>query len=361
MLRIEQPFHGAVLNRRHGTQTDSGLTITVSGSAPGYGAVTVNGAPAKVINGRFTAQATIAAPEQDIVAEYHGTFGAQKHTVRVVWDQYSRPRYRFSIDDNSFWLRDVCRNDYGSLFDCFYLDILRNLNREYGAKFTLNVYSKTDDNPDAPFEIREFSEKYKGEFADNADWMVLAFHAKSNTPDRPYQYAPAEQSLADKHMVEEQIVRIAGPATLAPPTVIHWGMVQPSALKPLYDDGVRVLSGFSHPTAHGYDVNYWLDDARSEWLYNNEALKDFDSALLFSCVDIVCNSCPVEEIAPTLQPRFDNPAQAEIMDLFTHEQYFWPFYGRYVPDHGERLNQTLRWVTEHGYEPVFLHQGFMGI
>lgn len=361
MLRIEQPFHGAVLNHRHGTQSDTGLTITVSGSAPEYGAVTINGVPAKVVNGRFTGQATITEVEQDIVAKYSGTFGTHKHRVRVVWDQKSRPRYRFSIDDNSFWLRDVCRNDYGSLFDCFYLNILRNLNREYGAKFTLNVYSKTDDNPAEPFEITEFSEKYKGEFADNADWMVLAFHAKSNLPDRPYQYATAEQLLADKHMVEEQILRIAGPATLAPPTVIHWGMVQPSALKPLYDDGVRVLSGFAHPTAHGYDVNYWLDHARSEWLYNNEALKDFESGIVFSRVDIVCNNCPVEQIAPTLQPLHESPEQAEIMDLFTHEQYFWPFYGRYVPDHGERLNQTLRWVTEHGYEPVFFHQGFMGI
>ena len=361
MLRIEDPFHGAVVNHRHGVQDDSGLTLTVTGAAPAYGEVTVDGRPAKVVNGRFTAQARVTAPEQDIVAEYSGTFGKQQHTVRVVWDKASRPRYRFSIDDNSFWLRDVCRHDYASLFDCFYLDILRNLNREYGAKFTLNIYSKTDDNPDQPFELTEFPEKYRGEFAENAGWLVLAFHAKSNLPDRPYQYASAEKLLADKHQVEEQIVRIAGPATLAHPTVIHWGMVQPSALRPLYDDGVRVLSGFANPTAYGYDVNYWLDSERSEWLYNNEAIKDFESGIVFSRVDIVCNNCAVEQIEPTLAPLHANPRQAEIMDLFTHEQYFWPFYSAYRPDHAERLNQTLRWVTERGYEPVLFHEGFMGI
>jgi hypothetical protein len=129
----------------------------------------------------------------------------------------------------------------------------------------------------------------------------------------------------------------------------------------MYDDGIRVLSGFSYPTSRGYDVNYWLDPERSEWLFHHEAIKDFDSGLIFSRVDIVCNNTPVENIAPTLQPVFDNPRQAEIMDLFTHEQYFWPFYDRHVPDHGERLNQTIRWVTEHGYEPVLFHQGFMGI
>lgn len=361
MLRIQEPFHGAVLNHRHGLQTDTGLTVTVSGLAPVYGTVTVNGVAAKVVNGRFSAPVTITESEQDIVAKYEGSAGRLEHTVRVVWDKHSRPRYRFSIDDNSFWLRDITRQNYASLFDCFYLDILRTLNQKYGTKFTLNIYSKTDDNPEQPFELTEFPEKYKGEFADNANWLVLAFHAKSNLPDRPYQYASAETLIADKHFVEEQIVRIAGEQTLAQPTVIHWGMVQPAALPALYEDGVRVLSGFGPAAAHGYDVNYFLDDELSEHLSNNDAIKDFRTGLLFSRIDIVCNGTPVEQVVPTLQPLYEDPHQAEIMDLFTHEQYFWPFYGSYVPDHAERLDTTIKWVTDHGYEPVFFHEGFMGI
>lgn len=361
MLRIDDPFHGAVLNRRHGKQDESGLRIAVTGDAPGYGKVTVDGAPAKVVNGRFTGETTITEAEQTIVARYEGSYGVQEHAVRVVWDKNSRPRFRFSIDDNSFWLRDVWQNEYASLFDCFYLGILQKLNKDYGAKFTLNIYSKTDDNPAHPFELTQFPEKYKSEFADNANWLVLAFHAKSNLPDRPYQYASAEKLIADKHMVEEQIVRIAGEATLAQPTVIHWGMVLPEALPALYKDGVRALSGFAHPVSHGYDVNYWLDTARSEWLYHNEALKDFESGIVFSRVDIVCNSTALEDIEPTLQPLCDNPRQAEIMDLFTHEQYFWPFYSAYRPDHAQRLDKAIRFVAERGYEPVFLHEGFLGL
>jgi len=361
MLHIEDPIHGAVVNRRWGTQDDEGLRLTVTGSAPPHGAVTVNGVPARVANGRFSAEVLVTEIEQDITAAYHGTCGDQQHTIRIVWDRNSRPRYRFSIDDNSFWLRDVYQQQYASLFDCFYLDILRGLHREYGAKFTLNIYAQTDDDPANPFFLVDFPDRYRGEFADNADWLVLAFHAKSNLPDRPYQYASAETLLADKHMVEEQIVRIAGEATLAQPTVIHWGMVPPEAWKAMYDDGIRVLSGFSHPTSRGYDINYWLDQERSEWLYHHEAIKDFASGLVFSVCDIVCNNTPLDQIEPTLQPSYDNPRKAEIMDLFTHEQYFWPFYTRYIPEHGERLNQTIRWVTERGYEPVLFHQGFLGI
>jgi hypothetical protein len=48
------------------------------------------------------------------------------------------------------------------------------------------------------------------------------------------------------------------------------------------------------------------------------------------------------------------------MDLFTHEQYFWPFYMNYVPDHPQRVETAIRWVTERGYKPVFFHEGFLG-
>ena len=34
MLKIESPFHGAVLNRRYGEAVDGGWKIRVSGEAP---------------------------------------------------------------------------------------------------------------------------------------------------------------------------------------------------------------------------------------------------------------------------------------------------------------------------------------
>ena len=42
-LRIEEPFHGAVLNRRHGKQDLGGLKINVTGQASVDGVVIVNG------------------------------------------------------------------------------------------------------------------------------------------------------------------------------------------------------------------------------------------------------------------------------------------------------------------------------
>jgi hypothetical protein len=276
--------------------------------------------------------------------------------VRVLWDGHSQPRYRFSIDDNSFFLRDISQKKCASLFDCFYLKNLRELHSKYGTRFVLNIYYTTGDG----FELPQFPDLYKSQWQDNSDWLKLAFHAYANLPDRPYQYASPGQLIADLDKVAEQIIRFAGEKTYSPPTVIHWGMVQPTALKPLYERGVRVLSGYFRQSNGIWDINYLLDDARSEYLSRHDALMDFGSGIVLSKIDIVCNETPVEHIVPTLEPLTKDPNCAEIMDLFTHEQYFWPFYSNYLPDHFQRLEVAIRWVTEQGYKPVFYHEGFLG-
>jgi len=355
-LRIDEPFHGAVLNRRHGEEVDGGLKIRVSGQAPARDHVTVNGTAAQRAGSSFSAELVLDKKETQIVAAAEGSGGRQEHCIRVLWDRHSQPRYRFSIDDNSFFLRDIAGKSYASLFDCFYLKGLRELHAKYGTRFVLNIYYTTEDG----FELPQFPDRYKGEWRDNCDWLRLAFHAHANLPDRPYQNAAPSRLIADLDQVAEQIVRFAGAQTYSPPTVIHWGMVQPNALKPLYERGVRVLSGYFRRRDGTWDVNYLLDDTRSEYLSRHDALIDFESGIVFSRVDIVCNNTPVEQIVPTLEPLTKDPNHAEIMDLFTHEQYFWPFYAHYVPDHFARLDATIRWVTEHGYKPIFFHEGFLG-
>ncbi len=355
-LAIEEPFNGAVLNHRHGRQTRDGLKIQVSGKAPSRNRVTVNGQPTHREGSRFTSEVTLREKETEIVAVAEAAAEQKEHRVRVVWDRHSRPRYRFSIDDNSFFLRDVAQKKYASLFDCFYLEMLRKLHKKYGARFVLNIYYTTGDD----FQLPQFPDRYKGEWKDNADWLKLAFHARANDPARPYQNAKPSKLIADLDQVAEQIHRFAGRQTYSPPTVIHWGMVQPSALKPLFERGVRVLSGYFRRGATGWDINYLLDDIRSEYLSRHDALKDFDSGIVFSRVDIVCNSTPVEQTVPLLSPLAKDPNTAEIMDLFTHEQYFWPFYSNHIPDHAQRLDTAIRWVTERGYKPVFFHEGLLG-
>jgi hypothetical protein len=363
-LKIEEPFHGAILNHRHGRQTAQSLTIRVCGAAPAGSRVTLNGVPCRREGNRFQADVALREPETDLIAVAEAEGRRQQDRVRVVWDRYSEPRYRFAIDDNSFFLRDIARKNYRSLFDCFYLKLLRDLHRKYGAKFVLNIYYTAADDARFPtgadFRLPQFPARYQGQWRDNAHWLKLAFHAHSNKPDRPYQDAPPEKLIADMKLVDAEIRRFAGEEAYTVTTCIHWGMMRPSTFKPLYAYGVRVLSSDFWDRQGKWDVNCELPDDDSAYIASHDAWKDFQSGLIFSMVDIVCNSVKADRIAATLEPLAKDPRRAEIMDLFTHEQYFWPFYMNYIPDHAQRIENAIRWVTERGYKPVFFHEGFLG-
>jgi len=185
-------------------------------------------------------------------------------------------------------------------------------------------------------------------------------------PARPYQDATPQKIVADMNLVGNEIRRFAGEETYTPTTCIHWGMTPISALKPLYKNGVRALStDFYHrpppkPLKGKWDVNQELSDEISEFCVSHDAWKDFDSGIIISMVDIVCNKTPVKKVAGVLDTLAQNPLRSEIMDLFTHEQFFWPFYQDYVPDHFQRVEAAIRFVTEHGYKPVFFHEGLLG-
>lgn len=358
MLRIDDPFHGAILNHRNGRQTGEGLTIPIRGQADLSDRVTVNGLPAARAGTQFSMDLTLTRKETEIVAVAEGVRGRQEHRVRVIWDRHSRPRYRFSIDDNSFFLRDIARRGYASLFDCFYLAALRDLHRQYGTKFVLNIFYHT---PEKDFELPQFPDRYKGEWSDNADWLKLAFHAWAEHPARPYQYAPPEKLAKDFDLVTEQILRFAGQEACSPPTVIHYGMVKPVAWPVLAQRGVKVLSGMARIRDGLWgDILYFLDDTRSEHLSRHDALKDFATGIIFSHIDIVINETPLDQVVPTLEQATATPQTAEILDIFTHEQYFWPCYAHYLPDHVQRCETAIRWATEHNYEPVFFHEGLLG-
>jgi hypothetical protein len=358
MVQIDHPIHGAVLNHRHGRQDRDSLKTQVRGRAPRGAQVLVNGIEASRSGETFAAEVRLTAAWTDITATAAGPAGTAVHTVRVLWDRFSRRRYRFSIDDNSFFLRDLARNRYPSLFDCFYLAGLRRLHRAYGAKFSVNVFNTT---PENDFTLADLPDCYKAEWRDNGNWLKLAFHAAAEFPDRPYEYATPERLSGDLDLVAGEILRFAGAEAYAPPTVIHWGMCPPACLKVLRERGVRVLSGMFRPGPNDrYDVNYNLDAERSDYLCRHDALADLESGLVFSMIDIICNSTSVAATVPQLSALAAAADTAEAMDLFTHEQYFWPFYRNYVPDHFERLETAIRFVSEAGYEPVFFHDGFLG-
>lgn len=362
MIKIEEPFHGAILNHNHGTKTDGGLLIKVQGEAPFGSNVTVNGIQAKRSGTKFIAEVLLNDKETEIIAKTDGWFGQNNHAVKVLWDKNSFLRYGFEIDDNIYFLRDIAHKNYKSLFDNFYLKGLKDLNKKYGTKTVLNLFYSDglEYTDEKEFLLSLFPDKYKNEWKDNSDWLRLTFHGYSNLPDRPYQNASPGKVIADLDKVSEQIHRFAGEEAFIPPSIVHWGMTPITAFKPLAERGVKVLRGYFQTDSNTgkRDVNYNIDEIRSEYLSRNYALKDFDSGIIFERIDMVLNNTPIDQIIPKLEALASNTNPKEIIDLMTHEQYFWPFYQSYIPDHFERLDRAFSWVTEHGYKPIFYHESF---
>jgi hypothetical protein len=360
-VKINEPFNGAILNWRHGERVGNGLKIKVKGTAPVNQKVIVNGEIAQRNETMFTAEIILRDNDTQIIATVGSYLGQNSHSIRVIWDKNSFPRYSINIDDNIFFLRDIARKKYASLFNCFYLKELRNIHRKYGTKYHLNIYYSDglEYTNEKEFTLREFPDRHKGEWIDNSDWLKLAFHANTNKPDRPYQNVPPEKIINDLDKVAEQIVRFAGQETYGIMTNIHWDL-NPSAFKPLADKGISVLSAYFSHDPSGWNINLGLDEDRSRYLSNHDLLMDFDSGIVFCKTDLVCNSTPLNQIVPTLDSVVQNPDCAEIMDVFTHEQYFWPFYNNYLPDHFQRLEKAVQWLTEHDYIPVLWNDGLMG-
>lgn len=366
---VDEPFEGAVFHPRSpkpmigivtNAKQQTGCQILVQGHLPidfpANATVLVNGQTSARSENRFTCPIELYERKNEIVVQVQTGQRIEKKVVRVAWIKESFPRYRFQVDDNSFFLRDICKNQYKSLFDCFYLAMYRDLHLKYGSKFTLNVFNST---PERDFQLSDFPETYKSEWEDNSDWLRLAFHAENEFPDRPYETAKPEKLAADFDEVAGQIRRFAGKA-YRQPGIIHWGTIRPEAYKTLYDRGVRTLSGYFTKSGNSWVVSFQLPDSVCQYLTSHEAWMNFDENIMFSRLEMVVNSTPIDKIIPILDASRSNPNFSEVVDFLTHEQYFWPSYQSYLPDHAKRMDRAIRWVTENGYKPVFLDDGFYG-
>jgi len=378
-IQVHQPFHGAVLHRRLGAPvvgvveasdgTPIALKIKVSGEVPADAAVTVNGVECHR-NGRvFEAEIELRQKTNDIVVKSKSASDETRESrIKVLWLKNSVPRYRFTVDDTIFFLREIHRNGYKSLFDDYFLGNLRKLHQKYGTKFALNLFYETSGDAEyinverEYFNLSLFSDRYKSEWQDNADWLRLLFHAKREHPGEPYKDASAETLIGDFVQIEREIKRFAGEATYLPATVVHFGTIRPETYKPLAEHGVTALSGYFTKLPGGdYYVCYQMDAARCDYLEQQDFLLDVDSGIVFSKIDLVSNLVTLENTVPTLEKAMANPNMAEFMDVLTHEQYFWPYYKNYISEHWDRLDRAFAFLTERGYKPVFMNDPPLGL
>ena len=78
---------------------------------------------------------------------------------------------------------------------------------------------------------------------------------------------------------------------------------------------------------------------------------------------ILCgNLIPLAEIPKRFEAAMNDVENngVEALSYASHEQYTFPSYPNYIPDHMERLALTARLFKGNGFKPVFFNDGLLG-
>ncbi len=352
-LNATFPIDGDVLNRNDGEETDAGLTVEVTGTAPYGKTVYVNDTVAQRYGDTFSCPVLLTEHQETIVINTDDEIVES----RVFYNKGSKKRYRFSVDDNIQFLKDLgtAPEQYPSLFDHWYLAFWQEMHRKYGAKIHLNIYYQTDG-----FDLTQMPDKWKEEWRANADWLHVTFHALQDKPDRPYRNATYSQIAHDYDLVTGHIRRFAGEELIGNTTTVHWAECPKDGVYALRDRGIRNLIALFGTHEGAYRTSYYLSPEQSARSHFRPAWHDHDTGITFIPCAVVVNSFSPEKIKQILQERSAIPQTADVIELLVHEQYFRKELDLYQPDIMDKVRAALDWVTDNGYEPVFWSEGFLG-
>jgi hypothetical protein len=339
-----------MFNEYDGSVSDGNLIIKVKIKAPSGSRIKVNGVKAKYVDGSFHADTRLKNYE-NIIELVEGKKGYRER-IKVFWLKNYANKYRFSIDDNIWFLKDIAGNAerYKSIFENPYLGFLKKVHDTYGTKIHLNLYYQTDG-----FNLSQMTDKFKNEWKANAGWLGLSFHALGNDPDSPYINAGYDQVKKDCTLVKEQIRRFAGEEVMGPETTLHWGEATVEGCRALRDSGYTALAGYFNVDDNQSPVSYYLNEEQRRNIKNRFIWRDNKEGIIFARIALVVNTVKLEQILPylnnvkkTFNPRY--------IDLMIHEQYYYPDYVAYQPDWREKVMTAVKWAVDNGYKPGFLKE-----
>ena len=387
MLEITNIRQGAVLTHFHGKETADSLTVQVEGFCDHGGEVLVNGNPAVCSGRRFVAPVSLTSKFNEITASAASALGEYSQKIKVVWDKQSFKRFNFYIDDNIFVFTDLATQRPKRAFDHFYLKRLKEINQRWGLKVTLNCFFH---NAHQEFTLEQMPDCYKQEFIEQSDWLKFSFHSRSEFPDRPYEEIAIEDFRADYDLVREHLIRICGEESFIAPINVHWGALQPSCaeefilrgspcscctMRPFISGGpsaaarqgktkdisqVQQSSALRQNAAFG--AEYFNRPEEDSYLARERKYYNFELGVFIARGAICCNLVPLEETTKRMQNYFELAKETgnEVFSAASHEQYSFPYYKNYLPDHLDRIELTTKFLVEFGCKPIFFSQGLLG-
>lgn len=245
--------------------------------------------------------------------------------------------YRFSLDDNIWFLRDLTFGSYESVFDHPYLKGFKELHDRYATKFQFNIYYETEG-----FDLSMMTDRYRDEWEKNAHWLRFSFHARADAPPFPYAESSYEEAYDDCTRVNREIIRFAGEASIDYYTTIHYCQASPDAIRAFRDAGLRGLVGLFTPEQSCYGLLFESFEEPYKF--------DEKSGLFYFVNDIIANLYPSYAIIPILEKL----SHKEFIELMIHEQYFYPCFHMYQPDFFEKVETAIKIMIKQGRRSVFL-------
>ncbi len=352
------PIDGDCVNEHDGRRTGKdSVTFSAVVHAPADAEVYIEGKRAEFSDGLYRADVTVHGHRNTLTAEdrTNGT------ACRIVVYHLPRTlgRYRLSSDDNILFLQDITKNQdvYTSIFENPYLAVYKKAHDLYGARVHLNLFYEFKPE-EAYFSVpgREYfnlsmmTDKFKEEFRANADWLKLAFHAKSERPDKPYRNASAETVTKDCLQVCREILRFAGEECLNDTTTVHWGEASREGVRALRALGFRSLTGYFEKTGNNEPlVAYYTEGELCDHIGARDFWVDTEEDMLFGRIDLVLNLWTLDWVKKTLREVVDNPYRGGFVSIMIHEQYFYSDYTAYLPDFEERVLSSCEYLSRMGY------------
>ncbi|MBO5791644.1 MAG: hypothetical protein J6S54_04145 [Lentisphaeria bacterium] len=386
MISITNFREGAVLNHHHGRETEKSLTVAIEGMNSFGTPVTVNGVPAEQNGLSFRAEIELAEKINKVEAVTVTPYGEFSQKLTLVWDKKSFRRCRFYIDDHSFLFSDLAKERPARAFEHFYLKELKKLHDKYGLKVILNSFYRNDHEE---FLLKDMPDIWKSEFEDNAHWLKFSLHSYSEFPDRPYADASRKQFLQDYELLKSEIERFAGPSSFIVPNVLHWANVSPGVADELIKLGSRCYAEAMRtrvmctPPEEELSERERQEEFRSEvyvspsaplarhfgfaeeidYLDKHSVVYDPGLKIFFYHDWIISNLLTSGQIPRLFKQTLAKADKygGDVFSASSHEQYAFPRYFNYQPDHFAKLEEILRlMVEEANCTPVFFQEGLLG-
>ena len=354
-IKFHFPVDGDFVNSRDGIWRDGALVIDVLVESD-CRQPEICGVPAvyDASLGCYRAKTALYGWRNRITARTpDGEYGI---TVFVMPEENLK-KYRISSDDNIRFLQELTDGDYKSIFDHPYLAVYKKAHDLYGAKVHLNLFyafddtarSRFSDKPDY-FDLSMMTDRYKKEFMENSHWLKLAFHSRSEFPDRPYRNADGKTVREDCVAVCREICRFAGKNSISDSTTIHWGAANREVVRALRTLGFTALAGYFTKSSDGeLLVSYYADGDTVDHVGTRDFWMDTAEDMIFGRIDTVLNLDTFENVLRSVKTAAGDPHRGGFVSLMIHEQYFYPGYRKYLPDFEERVLQSCRLLAESGY------------